>query len=310
MKSTNIHQLISFTEHLGQSNCNIHNQHQNIMRKLLYPLFLMAGVFTAFSLQGQSSCCSPSATGQFAALSGDESFRDSHREPIDFVLENKLGQDIRFDCPDGKQGQAYLIEAEEESDKYLFVFQEWWGLNDHVKEKAEKYYNDLDNVNVICLDLYDGKTTSSREEAGKLMEQASGERIRTIINGAIDYVGPQAEVATLGWCFGGGWSLQAAIMLEDQASACVMYYGMPETEMDKIEKIEAEVLGIFASQDDWITPEVVDKFEKNMDKAGKELTVHSFDADHAFANPSNPVYDKEATQTAYEISISFLQSNF
>jgi carboxymethylenebutenolidase len=279
------------------------------MRKLLYPLTLILCFGLSFSAKAQT-CCDMSATSQFAALSGDDTFKSSHLEPEDFVLQNRMGEDITFECADGKPGMAYFIESEEPSDKYLFVFQEWWGLNDHIREKAEKYYRDLENVNVMCLDLYDGKNTTDREKAGQLMKNADEERIRTIISGAIDHVGSDAEIATLGWCFGGGWSLQATIMLEEQAAGCVMYYGMPEKEMSQIKKIETEVLGIFASQDDWINPEVVGNFEAKMEEAGKTLSVHSFDADHAFANPSNPVYDKQATAEAYDLSISFLQSQF
>ncbi|MFZ6052097.1 dienelactone hydrolase family protein [Halocola ammonii] len=279
------------------------------MKNLLY-LFTVTCCFAISLSAGAQSCCDMSATSQFAALSDDDSFKTSHLEPEDFVLQDRMGEDITFECADGKDGMAYFIESEEPSDKYLFVFQEWWGLNDHIREKAEKYYKDLDNVNVMCLDLYDGKTTTDREKAGELMQNADEKRIRTIIEGAIDHVGADAEVATLGWCFGGGWSLQATIILEEQAAGCVVYYGMPEKDMSRIEEIETEVLGIFAKKDGWITPEVVGNFEEKMEEAGKSLTVHFFDADHAFANPSNPVYDKEATEEAYDLSISFLQSQF
>ncbi|MBE0557169.1 MAG: dienelactone hydrolase family protein, partial [Proteobacteria bacterium] len=131
-----------------------------------------------------------------------------------------------------------------------------------------------------------------------------------IISGAIGYAGKDARIGTIGWCFGGGWSLQAALMAREQAKACVVYYGMPESNPDKLVDLSAPVLGIFADKDAWITPEVVKNFSEAMKKAGKELTLKTYDADHAFANPSNPQYDKTSTEDAYSHAVAFFESIF
>ena len=86
-----------------------------------------------------------------------------------------------------------------------------------------------------------------------------------------------------------------------------MYYGMPVTDASDLLQLNAPVLGIFAKQDGWITPEVVDNFAFAMKKAHKELEVHSYDADHAFANPSNPDYNKEAKEDAWNKTIAFFK---
>ncbi len=141
------------------------------------------------------------------------------------------------------------------------------------------------------------------------MQSVETERAQAIINGAITYAGDEAQIATIGWCFGGGWSLQATILADDQAAGCVMYYGMPVQEAEQIAAIEADVLGIFASQDGHITPEVVNNFEQQMQEANKTIDVHMYDAGHGFANPSNPKYDDEATADAYDKTLAFLKSH-
>ena len=103
--------------------------------------------------------------------------------------------------------------------------------------------------------------------------------------------------------------MQAALLAGDRAEACVIYYGMPEQDVQKLKKLDCEVLGIFAKQDGHITPEVVETFKMNMEKADKELEVIMYDAKHAFANPSNPAFDKSAAQDAYKRTIAFLKNH-
>jgi carboxymethylenebutenolidase len=83
---------------------------------------------------------------------------------------------------------------------------------------------------------------------------------------------------------------------------------MPEKDVEKLKTLHADVLGIFGNKDKFITPKVVDDFSDNMNRAGKKLVLKRYDADHAFANPSNPVYDKDAKEDAYKITLSFLKA--
>ena len=86
-----------------------------------------------------------------------------------------------------------------------------------------------------------------------------------------------------------------------------MYYGRPEQDVEKLKTLETDVLGIFGSQDKGITPESVKTFEDNMQKAGEKVTVKMYDAGHGFANPSNPVYNKEASADAYKLALTYLK---
>ncbi len=255
------------------------------------------------SAQQKPSCHS---TETFASFAKDESFRAEHQEPRAYTYTG-AGEMVSFQVADGKEGKAFLIKAEKPTNNYLFVFHEWWGLNDLVKKQAAQFQTDLVNVNVLVIDLYDGKVTDNREEAAKLMGALDTRRAEAIIQGAVKYAGKDARIFTVGWCLGGGWSLQASLIGGKQAEGCIVYYGMPEKSVAKLKTLNADVLGIFASKDAWITQDIVKEFDTNMKAAGKRLDIVSFDAEHAFANPSNPVFDKEATEKAYKYSVDFIK---
>lgn len=279
---------------------------------MILKTFLIVFMFgLIFYSRAQShSCCSTNDKGEsFASFSNDKGFRDIHLNPKDYKLQNAKGEMITFKTKDGKSANAYFVKSPQKSDKYVFVFHEWWGLNDYIKKEADKLKKDLGNVNVLAIDLYDGKVAANGEDASKYMQAVKPERAMDIISGAIKYVGKDAKVGTLGWCFGGGWSLQASIMLGKQGKACVMYYGIIENTPETFKDLNAPVLGIFAEKDGWVNPKVVSNLESNIKAAGKNITVKSFDANHAFANPSNPKYDKKATAEAKELTIKFFKEH-
>ena len=275
------------------------------MKKIIV-LFVSAFVFYAGFAQTKMSCCLIAATEKFAQNASNKSFIMSHEEPLPFVFTSERGGDITYKAADGTDAHAWEIKAKSKTDYYLFVIHEWWGLNDYIKQESEKLSNDL-GVNVIALDLYDKQVAGTREDAGKYMQSVKTDRATAIIKGAYAYAGSKAKVFTIGWCFGGGWSLQASIEGGKQAVGCMMYYGQPEKDINRLKMLNCDVLGFFANKDQWITPKVVDDFKANMKAAGKNETIYQYDADHAFANPSNPVYDKAATENAYGKVLAFVK---
>jgi carboxymethylenebutenolidase len=277
------------------------------MKNLVIFLLLLASACSA-SAQQKMSCCSPSSTDAFSQLGSDKEFVRSHPLPLPFTYRSANGKAIVFRAADGSEAYGWEIRAKSPTNNFLLVIHEWWGLNDYIKQVSEKLWEDLGNVNVIALDLYDKKVATNREDAAKFMQAASSERIYSIIRGAINYAGSNARIFTIGWCFGGGWSLQSSIMAGKQGAGCVMYYGMPEKDVEKLKTLNGDVLGIFGDKDQWINPKVVDAFAADMNKADKKLIVKRYDADHGFANPSNPIYDKSATEDAYKNTLSFLKS--
>ncbi len=269
-------------------------------------LFFMM-MISCSSLFAQSpACCSPNAMQQFASLANDKDFIMSHDAPLPFVYHSENGKDITYKTADGTDAHAWMVKASKQTNYYIFVIHEYWGLNDYIKQQSEKLCNDL-GANVIALDLYDNKVATTPEDAGKLMQSVKPERAMSIINGAFALAGANAKVFTIGWCFGGGWSLQAAIAGGSNVAGCIMYYGMPEKDINKLKQLHCDVIGFFGKKDQWITPQVVDEFKVNMKQAGKKLSVYEYDADHAFANPSSAHNNKEAAADAYAKTIAFIK---
>jgi carboxymethylenebutenolidase len=278
------------------------------MKKFLLIVLILTTILTNAQAQ---SCCQPASMADYQLLASSTAFKAAHAEPLPFVFESQEGGEmVKFSAGD-TTANAFFIKAKKKTKKYLFVYQEWWGLNDHIKKEAEKYYTDLKGeVNVLAIDLYDGKVATTREEAGKMMGAAKEPRIEQIIKGAINFSGKKSKIASVGWCFGGGWSLRSAILEGKHAVGCIMYYGMPVKEVEKLKGLHTDVLGLFAGKEKWISKEVVSQFDKDMKSADKKLTYKIFDAEHAFANPSNQNFDKEATKEAYTMAIEYLKTKF
>ncbi len=272
--------------------------------------FFISVYVLAFSLQAQDgiTICHTPAAEKFALFASNKDFNMSHADPLPYRHQSAVGKMITFKTPDGKEAYGYLLTAPKKTNNWIFVFQEWWGLNDHIKREAESLFNDVGNVNVLALDMYDGKVTDKREEAGQYMGQFKQERGNAIFQGALQFAGKDAKIGTVGWCFGGGQSLQASLVLGKNAVACVMYYGMPEENVDRLKTLNCDVLNIWPTQDQWINKAVMDKFEANMNAAGKKLTVKAYEADHAFANPSNPKFNQEFTADANRHTVEFFKA--
>lgn len=273
-------------------------------------LLLSFSILCSVKFVSQTTCCAKSAsTETFAMLTHDKKFIDTHLEPLPFQLKNPIGKAISFKTHDGKEGYGYEIKAATPTNNYVFVIHEWWGLNDYVKQESEKWFITLGNVNVIAIDLYDKQVATSRDSAAKYMGSVKTERAEAIIKGVLSYVGTNSNIATVGWCFGGGWSLQASLLVGKQAKACVMYYGAPEENIGKLNVLNSPVLFVWPEQDKWINKDMVSKFEANMKSAKKSLEVKSYDADHAFANPSNPKYSKAFADDAFLNASNFIKMN-
>lgn len=283
------------------------------MKKVILFLFSILALQTGAQAQQQANCCSVSKANHtgMAVFSTNAAFRKAHKSPKAFTLENAKGSMIQFDAADGKKANAYLVKASAPTTKYVFLIHEWWGLNDYIKKDADKLAADLGGkVNVMALDLYDGKVTTNRDSAAKYMGAADAARITAILNGAFTFAGDKAEIISMGWCFGGGWALQSSILAGNKSKGTVMYYGMTEKDPEKLKNLKGDVLGIFGTKDKWINPEMVATFDKDLTAAGKKHTIKSFDADHAFANPSNPQFNKAYTEEAWGMSVAFIKKAF
>lgn len=255
------------------------------------------------------SCMNTETITSYIQEASTSSFASMHPSPKKVNSSDLIGKMIEFPVSDGLSGKGYFIPSKKKSKKWLIVIQEWWGLNDNIKNEADKYYKDLDDMNMLAVDMYDGKVASTPDSAMKYSRGADPIRMANIIKGAIQHAGKDASIYTVGWCFGGMWSLQSGILAGSQAKGIVMFYGRPESNIEKLKSIQCDVIGFFGNLDRSPSPAMVTEFENNMKTAGKNLVTHKYEAGHGFANPSNPSFNASATEDSYAKAIAFLKSH-
>lgn len=280
------------------------------MKKILFTLIVLV-ISTKNYAQ---SCCSQEFTsteGNMSVFTSDKNFVNQHLSPLDYKHTSIVGGEmITFKTIDTLAGNAYMVKAKVKTNNWLFVYQEWWGLNDYVKKEADNLFEKMNGkVNVMAIDMYDGKVATVADEASKLMQGANEKRLENIVNGAINFSGKKAKIASIGWCFGGGWALKSAIIEKKQAVGAVMYYGMPVKDVEKLKILNCDVLGLFATEK-WISKETIEEFAVNMKTANKNLNYKIFEAAHAFANPSNPKFNEKIAGEANEMAVKFLKEKF
>ena len=205
---------------------------------------------------------------------------------------------------------AYLSPAQgregSEPAPVVLVIHEWWGLNANVRHWADRLA--AEGYTALALDLYGGQSAQDPEQALALMRAVDGAASEKIVLAGDRYareVLRAPRTASIGWCFGGHWSLRCALLLP-QLDGAVIYYGKLIDDPAQLARIEARVLGIFANQDKSIPPADVDAFERGLTAAGVDHEIHRYDADHAFANPSGQRYDSAAASAAWAETRRFL----
>ena len=209
----------------------------------------------------------------------------------------------------GSHAYLSLPESSKPPLPAVLVIHEWWGLNDHIRHWTDRLA--ADGYAALAVDLYGGKTADDAGDAMKLMQSVDEARAQEILSAAHRFLREDPRIAAkrrgvIGWCFGGGWSLQHAIATPD-LDAAVFYYGRPVTDETALAKINAQLLGVFANRDKSIPPEVVDELAQALKRAGKTIELHRYDAEHAFANPSGARYDESAASDAWEHVREFLR---
>jgi len=235
----------------------------------------------------------------------------SHQpHPVDPMAPHPTGKVISLALPAGATAQAYVAHPKQAPSGAILVLHEWWGLNDHVKGQADAMA--AKGYLVLAVDLYKGKVATTPDEAGKLMEGLDAAHAAAVEKAGIAWLkqnGHGKKVATLGWCAGGGQSLLASLGSPEDVAATVIYYGMPVTDVAQLKTLRGPVLGIWAKKDGWITPEKVAAFDKALTEAGVPHTFRTFDADHAFANPTGARYNPPAAAEANALAAKFLAEN-
>lgn len=211
----------------------------------------------------------------------------------------------------GRTVSAALALPETMPAPAVLLVHEWWGLNDHIKATAQEFARH--GYVALAVDLFDGAVAETPDRARELVRSVEGAEARDTLGAWMawlrDHDRTTGRIGTVGWCFGGAWSLNASLVAA--ADATVVYYGKVTPPASELEALEGPVLGHFAERDKWIDEEMVAGFRQEMEKAGRagQLTVHWYSADHAFANPTQGNYDKEDARTAWERTLAFFDTH-
>ena len=192
----------------------------------------------------------------------------------------------------------------------IIVIHEWWGLNDNIKAMADRLA--AEGYIVLAVDLYGGSIAATPGEARAKMISIveNPDRATENIRQAYDFVNTVAgapKTGSLGWCMGGGWSLNTAMLFPDDLDAAVIYYGQVTADEDLLRPVNVPILGLFGEADTGIPVSSVRAFEDSLTRLRKEFEIHVYPgAEHAFANPTGVAYNREAAEDAWSKTLAFL----
>lgn len=220
-----------------------------------------------------------------------------------------MGEMVSFKRPDGADAPGWYDGPANAPG--IVLIQEWWGVNDQIKGVATKL-TEL-GYRVLVPDLYRGRVTVEAAEASHLMEGLDfADAATQDARGAAQYLKQtgSSKVAVIGYCMGGAVALLAAITVPE-IDAAVPYYGAPPGMAEQSRNVTVPVLGHFAQQDGFFSPEMVREFEANMKQspAAANVTFHFYDAGHAFANEQGDAFNADAAALAWDRTVEFLAAN-
>ncbi len=194
---------------------------------------------------------------------------------------------------------AYVVRPQTEFDAAIILIQEYWGINDHIRDLAGRYAGE----GYLCVapDLFRGKVAKDTAEAGALMKALKIDDGLEMIRKAMDAAAstyPIKRFAINGYCMGGSFTLRAACEIPELKAAAPFYGDIPEESV--LAKLKVPTLFIAGKRDAWINPEKVNTLKEIVARHDLPVEVISYDADHAFFNDTRPqVYNAEAAADAW-----------
>lgn len=276
-------------------------------------------VLTAMPLLVLAAACSegPDSEREYADRMAVEHARDAPVSNPSSETAPAVGvetETVDYATVGGSPVTGYLSRpsGSEESLPGLIVIHEWWGLNDNIRAMTRRLAGE--GYVALAVDLYGGQVAGDRDTAYALMTAANSDPAAADDNlrQAYAYLAEQLgapRVASIGWCFGGGWSLNTALLLPDRLDAAVIYYGHLVTDRDRLATLQMPILGLFGAEDQGIPIDDVHAFERTLNDLGKDAKIIIYPgANHAFANPSGRNYQPEAAEKAWQETVRFLDA--
>ncbi|HVE55289.1 MAG TPA: dienelactone hydrolase family protein [Pyrinomonadaceae bacterium] len=212
---------------------------------------------------------------------------------------------LSFNTANGETTAFAAAPDNADGTKAVIVIQEWWGLNDHIKDITQRYADE--GFLAIAPDLYRGRLATNPQEAGAMMQSLKIEDGLDTIKNAIDAARAKygtAHFGITGFCMGGTYALRAACELEGLSAAAPFYGDVPEE--DILKNLSTPTVFVSGTKDQWINAEKVGYLEEMTEKYELPVTSVKYEADHAFFNNTRPeVYDEAAAKDAWALVVGF-----
>ncbi len=210
---------------------------------------------------------------------------------------------------DAGASNAYVAFPEDANSKAVLIVQEWWGLNDHIKDIAGRYADE--GFIGIAPDLYRGKVAADPDEASKMMGGLQIEDGLATIKATLTTAAETFDLTHFGitgYCMGGTFALRAACELEGISAAVPFYGDIPDEGI--LSKLRTPTIFISGTRDGWINPAKVAELEDVTERYELPITSVKYEADHAFFNNTRPeVYNETAAKDAWALAVAFFKEN-
>ncbi len=275
---------------------------------MLSTLSLLAALI---SLAPQDSAAKPAPAAPVAIGTSEEEFKAVHEQDED---EDEAPKPAGVEVTLSSGAKAYLAlpPAPSKDAKAplpaVLVLHEAWGMTSHVRHWADRLA--ACGYAALAVDFYGGKIANSPAAAMAAEKSVDDATALKHLKAAHEFLKTDprvkaTKIGAIGWSFGGGKALQAAIEIED-LQACVVYYGVPVTDPVALKKIKAPICGVFADQDFAISTKSVDEFEAALTDAKVEHEIHRYDGPHGFTNPGSMGYRPKDAAAAWDVVSKFL----
>lgn len=223
-----------------------------------------------------------------------------------------LTEAVDYEDTDGETLMGYLARPEgDEARPAIIVIQEWWGLNEHIKDVTRRFAQE--GFVALAPDLYHGVVATEPDEARKLVMELDMAEAVSEIQRAIDFLQGQAYVAgpqvgVVGFCMGGGLVLQTALAEED-LGAGVVFYGSPLSP-EEAPNVNGPIMGHYGADDGGIPVDAVNAMDAAFDEAGIENEIYIYEgAPHAFFNDTRDSYRPEAVAEAWPRTLEWFRTH-
>jgi carboxymethylenebutenolidase len=222
-----------------------------------------------------------------------------------------MGKMIQFARTTGAKADGWLAEASDPKAPGVVVIQEWWGLQGQIKSVCDRLA--AEGFTALAPDLYGGKVVPYHDRAAAAAAMQALDFVAATdeaVRGAVQHLAARgAKVGLTGFCMGGAVAVIGAVRIPELAAA-VTFYGLPPAAAAAPKDVRVPLQGHFASEDDWITPELVDRFEAELRAAGKAFEIYRYEGHHAFMNSERKeAYGDAAAKLAWGRAVQFFRSH-